>query len=123
MILPVVEMILDLMSGGSGNDDLSGDNGSDVVAGNAGDDLMNGGNSADALIDGLGSDIANGGNGDDLFFAIQPLLLGSTTADVDVFNGGGGFDTVVVQIAPTSWRPSRPTCRTSRPGNRSSSHP
>ena len=90
----------DLMSGGLGNDDLAGDNGSDVLAGNAGNDLMNGGNGDDALIDGLGSDTANGGNGNDWFFAIQPQLLGGGTTDVDLFNGGAGFDTLVVQLDP-----------------------
>jgi RTX calcium-binding nonapeptide repeat (4 copies) len=88
----------DLMSGGAGDDTLAGNNGSDVLAGNSGNDTLNGDNGNDALIDGLGSDTANGGNGDDWFFAIQPQLLGGSGGDTDHFNGGAGFDTLVLLL-------------------------
>lgn len=92
----------DLMAGGAGNDRLSGSNGSDVLAGNAGDDTLNGGNGNDALIDGLGSDTLFGGAGDDWFFATQAQLLGGSGTDIDHFDGGAGFDTLALLLAPAT---------------------
>jgi hypothetical protein len=92
----------DLMAGGAGNDRLSGGAGSDVLAGNAGDDWLDGGAGKDALIDGLGSDKLYGGAGNDWFFATQPELLDGSGADSDRFDGGTGFDTLVVLLDPTS---------------------
>lgn len=92
----------DLMAGGPGNDQLSGGADSDVLAGNAGDDVLNGGAGNDALIDGLGSDTMSGGAGDDLFFFVQPQLLGGSGADIDQFNGAAGFDTLVLLLDPAT---------------------
>ena len=69
-----------------------------MLAGNAGDDWMEGGFGADALIDGLGSDTLLGGAGNDFFFATQAQLLGGGAGDVDHFDGGAGFDTLVVLV-------------------------
>jgi hypothetical protein len=88
----------DLMSGGAGHDRLSGGNGDDVLAGNSGDDWLEGGFGADALIDGLGSDSLFGGAGDDFFFSTLAKLLGGSATDVDHFEGGAGFDTLVVLV-------------------------
>jgi Ca2+-binding RTX toxin-like protein len=98
----------DLMSGGAGDDVLSGDNGSDVIAGNAGNDTMNGDNGDDALIDGLGSDTANGGNGNDLFLYTQAQILGGSGGDVDRFDGGNGFDTLVLLVTPETLAAEQP---------------
>ena len=92
----------DLMAGGAGNDRLSGGVGSDVLAGNAGDDTLNGGAGHDALIDGLGSDTLSGGAGDDWFFATQAQLLGGSGTDIDHFDGGAGFDTLALLLAPAT---------------------
>lgn len=88
----------DLMSGGAGNDRLSGGIGDDVLAGNSGDDWLEGGFGGDALIDGLGSDTLFGGAGDDFFFATLAQLLGGSAGDVDHFEGGAGFDTLVLLV-------------------------
>jgi hypothetical protein len=88
----------DLMSGGAGNDRLLGGIGDDVLAGNSGDDHLEGGFGADALIDGLGSDTLLGGAGDDFFFASRAQLLGGSGGDVDHFDGGAGFDTLVLLV-------------------------
>jgi Ca2+-binding RTX toxin-like protein len=88
----------DLMSGGAGNDRLSGGIGDDVLAGNSGDDWLEGGFGADALIDGLGSDTLFGGAGNDFFFATLAQLLGGSAGDVDHFEGGAGFDTLVLLV-------------------------
>jgi Ca2+-binding RTX toxin-like protein len=53
----------DVICGGAGNDNLSGDNGADVVLGGFGDDVINGGNGDNTLTGGPGSDVLNGGNG------------------------------------------------------------
>jgi phospholipase/lecithinase/hemolysin len=99
----------DLMSGGLGDDILSGDNGSDVVVGNGGNDTMNGGNGDDALIDGLGSDTANGGNGNDVFLYTQAQILGGTGIDDnDHFDGGNGFDTLVLLVTPETLAVEQP---------------
>ena len=88
----------DLMSGGAGNDWLLGGNGNDVLAGNSGDDWLEGGNGDDALIDGLGNDWLFGGNGDDFFFSTLAKLLGGSGTDFDHFDGGAGFDTLVLLV-------------------------
>ncbi len=88
----------DLVAGGAGNDRLSGGAGSDVLAGNAGDDRVDGGAGNDALIDGLGSDRLFGGAGNDWFFATRAQLLGGSGNDIDRFDGGAGFDTLVLLL-------------------------
>jgi Ca2+-binding RTX toxin-like protein len=88
----------DLIAGGAGNDRLSGGAGSDVLAGNAGNDRLEGGAGNDALIDGLGSDRLFGGAGNDWFFATQAQVLGGSGTDIDRFDGGAGFDTLVLLL-------------------------
>lgn len=88
----------DLVAGGAGNDRLSGGAGSDVLAGNAGNDWLEGGAGNDALIDGLGSDRLFGGAGNDWFFATKAQILGGNGNDIDRFDGGAGFDTLVLLL-------------------------
>ena len=96
-----------LISGGPGNDTLSGGcqmnggPGNDVLnacnnqwsytLGGPGDDVLNGGTGADSLQGGGGHDVLNGGPGDDV------LASGDTEAahDADVFDGGPGTDEVI----------------------------
>ncbi len=87
---------VEVVWGGSGADTVTGDGGSnalhggggrDLLAGGAGDDLIDGGAGGDSLSDGTGADTVLGGEGDD-------LLLAATDGEDDVFDGGGGVDTL-----------------------------
>ncbi|MEQ9694818.1 hypothetical protein [Shimia sp. SDUM112013] len=64
----------------------------DRLFGYAGNDLLNGGNGNDSLYGGLGRDTLNGGDGDG-------LLVGGNGFDTDIFDGGTGHDTLVLQGA------------------------
>ena len=71
------------LSGGSGNDTISGNAGSDDIYGEDGNDVLNGGADNDALYGGSGNDLLNGDAGDDYF----------TNEDGnDTINGGSGID-------------------------------
>ncbi|MFO7964214.1 MAG: LEPR-XLL domain-containing protein [Desulfobacterales bacterium] len=84
------------VTGGSGNDAISGDANANVLDGGAGNDLLAGGLGADTLIGGEGDDIlAGGGEGDS--------LAGGAGDDIYVVTGGtqsiteaadAGFDTL-----------------------------
>jgi Ca2+-binding RTX toxin-like protein len=67
------------MSGGKGDDVLTGDSKADVLNGEAGNDTLAGGG---------GNDTLNGGDGNDTFDE------GTAANGSDVFNGGTGVDTV-----------------------------
>ncbi len=73
------------LTGGSGNDWLRGDNGTNSLSGGSGDDYLFGRNGNDNLYGGSGDDFLSGGNNDD-------LLVGHSGKDY--FNGGSGTDTV-----------------------------
>ena len=98
----------DVLSGGPGNDKIFGLTGSDVLNGNAGDDVLFGGFGADTLNGDEGNDRLYGGIGDDRLFGGQgndrlngglgdDLLDGGVGADTMV--GGPGNDTYVVDNA------------------------
>ncbi|MDB4972314.1 MAG: Alkaline phosphatase [Myxococcaceae bacterium] len=70
---------IDLLVGGSGNDELSGDANANTLTGGAGNDKLSGGN---------GSDVLEGGTGDDIF------VEGSAPSGSDTLVGGAGNDTV-----------------------------
>ena len=55
----------DLITGGSGNDNIDGGNGKDVIAGGAGDDELAGGRGQDVLDGGDGNDVLTGGRARD----------------------------------------------------------
>ncbi|MCF3936000.1 hypothetical protein L1787_21655 [Acuticoccus sp. M5D2P5] len=100
----------DILAGGSGNDALHGGAGprlfgirlpagNDILDGHDGNDTLDGGSGHDALFDGLGSDLVRGGRGNDLLVHVDEPLLGGTAAnaaDIDVFDGGPGWDTLLL---------------------------
>ncbi|MBD2601468.1 Calx-beta domain-containing protein [Microcystis viridis] len=71
------------LSGGSGNDTISGNAGNDRIYGEDGNDVLNGGADNDQLYGGNGNDAVNGDTGDDYF---------TNDAGNDTINGGSGFD-------------------------------
>jgi Ca2+-binding RTX toxin-like protein len=100
----------DSMSGKSGNDYLRGDDGVDTMNGDAGNDLLQGGAGADAITDtsgnalldgGADNDSLTGGAGNELFIggAGTDTLNTGAGADIIAFNRGDGTDTVAVSTA------------------------
>lgn len=79
--------LLDI-SGGGGNDTITGTASNDVLSGGNGDDIIRGGTGNDTLNGNNGLDILEGGMGDDIF------LVGAGGSGKDIFRGGVGFDTV-----------------------------
>ncbi|GCE61939.1 bifunctional hemolysin/adenylate cyclase [Microcystis aeruginosa NIES-4285] len=71
------------LSGGSGNDTISGNAGNDRIYGENGNDVLNGGDGSDELYGGSGNDLLNGDTGDDRF---------TNDAGNDTINGGSGID-------------------------------
>ena len=74
--IPEVYFGRDLIFGGAGNDQMSGDWGSDTLLGEAGADTLDGGEGDDVLLGGAGADMLEGGIGRDVLY------------------GGGGSDTI-----------------------------
>jgi Ca2+-binding RTX toxin-like protein len=75
----------DTLNGGAGNDLLVGGNGNDSVNGGAGNDVLDGGRSNDTLRGGDGDDVLDGGDGKD--------SLNGDGGD-DVLDGGNSKDTL-----------------------------
>lgn len=73
------------LTGGNGDDSLTGDAAANTLNGGVGNDTLVGGGGADILLGGAGNDTLNGGADDD-------ILIGG--AGADTFTGGGGNDTV-----------------------------
>jgi Ca2+-binding RTX toxin-like protein len=73
----------DLIDGGSGNDTLSGQSGDDILVGNIGNDIARGGDGADTVSGGSGDDQLFGNSGND-------TLRGDSGHDL--LNGGAGRD-------------------------------
>jgi Ca2+-binding RTX toxin-like protein len=76
----------DVVFGERGNDTLNGGGGDDSLYGGIGDDLLRGGTGNDLLAGGFGFDVVDGEEGDD-------FVRGDGTID-EIFNGGGGIDTL-----------------------------
>jgi len=83
-----------VLTGGSGDDRLSGGSSADTIKGGSGDDRLDGGSGNDALEGGSGDDRLNGGSGDD-------VLAGGSGDDQlhggsgqDSLDGGSGDDTL-----------------------------
>ncbi|WP_454714941.1 hypothetical protein [Caulobacter segnis] len=73
------------LSGGSGDDRLTGGGGSDTITGGVGDDVLNGGGGRDFITGGAGSDTLSGGAGDDA------LIMDASDRAID---GGAGLDSL-----------------------------
>ncbi|WP_380785607.1 VCBS domain-containing protein [Sphingomonas sp. R86521] len=71
------------VTGGSGNDVITGDNNANILNGGAGNDTLSGGGGNDTLNGGTGNDTLNGGAGDDFLYGGD---------GVDQLNGGSGND-------------------------------
>lgn len=111
-VAPDIENI----SGGSGNDILTGSQLSNVIDGNGGDDVINGGAGNDTLRGNAGADKIDGGSQDDLMEggAGNDVLVAGTSAnaptlvsrDRDVLSGGPGTDTADYSSRTTAVRVS-----------------
>jgi Ca2+-binding RTX toxin-like protein len=79
----------DVLTGGSGSDQLFGQAGNDTLLGKGGSDLLFGGSENDTLTGGDGDDQAFGQGGDD-------RMIWNPGDDTDLNEGGDGVDTVTV---------------------------
>ena len=79
-----------LLSGGTGNDTLTGTSNADLIVGNAGNDTLNGGAGNDRILGGDGNDTINGGANNDIIYG---------GAGNDVLTGGTGADTFAWHLA------------------------
>ncbi|MEL7098615.1 MAG: calcium-binding protein [Pseudomonadota bacterium] len=95
----------DIMDGGAGRDTLNGGNGNDRMDGGAENDTMNGGDGLDRMLGGDGLDLLSGGAGNDNIVGgagrdtinggtDDDRLAGNQGADIFVFNGAFGNDTI-----------------------------
>src|SRR5262245_30960649 len=75
------------LSGGIGDDVLTGGAGADLLDGGPGNDTLNGRGGVDRLEGGIGDDVLTGGDGDD-------QLFGGAGADVFVWNPGDDNDVI-----------------------------
>ncbi|RYG34637.1 MAG: hypothetical protein EON93_07760, partial [Burkholderiales bacterium] len=88
----------DTINGGSGDDTLVGRSGADTLNGGSGDDILKGGSDNDRLNGGSGDDMLSGGSGDDVLDggAGDDVLSGGSGADIFRFGAGDSitdFDT------------------------------
>jgi VCBS repeat-containing protein len=96
--------------GGSGTDTINSGNGTNIIYGGAGNDTINVGNGTDTIIAGAGSDTVTAGNGSDLaiyalsdHYKITNGVLQTIAGDVDVYNGGGGTDTLRIVVTQAEY--------------------
>jgi Ca2+-binding RTX toxin-like protein len=82
------------ISGGAGNDTITGTQGVDTLKGDAGNDTIYGLGGNDLIDGGTGVDNLYGGAGDDTFLVGVDATLG-----VDNFDGGAGVDTIQASAA------------------------
>lgn len=81
----------DTLDGGTGNDSISGGDGNDSITGGTGNDTVDGGAGNDIFVDAaLNTDSFSGGDGDDTF----TIATFSTLTSADTINGGAGSDTI-----------------------------
>ena len=84
--------------GGTGNDTLIGGAGGDQLFGQADNDVLEGRGGFDFLFGGAGNDVLTGGDADDQVFGESgdDRLIWNPGDDTDLFEGGAGIDTTVV---------------------------
>jgi Ca2+-binding RTX toxin-like protein len=94
LVIPVVA--IESVYGGSGNDALTGGQGSNELYGYDGNDSLAGDAGNDFFFGWNGDDSLNGGSGDDLFYGDtgNDTLYGGTGNDT--LNGGAGNDTYII---------------------------
>ncbi|MEO0937346.1 MAG: calcium-binding protein [Pseudomonadota bacterium] len=88
------DMLGDSLTGGAGNDTLSGLGMSDTLSGGAGDDLLSGGPDNDTLDGGAGLDTLVGGSGGDLLEGAEGADELDGGAGGDLLDGGDGTDSL-----------------------------
>jgi Ca2+-binding RTX toxin-like protein len=86
------------LSGGAGNDTLTGGSSADQLSGQAGNDTLLGKGSTDLLFGGSGDDTLTGGDADDQAFGQgdDDRMIWNPGDDTDLNEGGAGVDTVEV---------------------------
>ena len=86
------------LSGGAGDDTLTGGSGADQLFGQAGNDVLLGKGGNDQLFGGGGNDTLTGGDGDDQVFGQggNDRMIWNPGEDTDLNEGGAGVDTVEV---------------------------
>jgi len=84
--------------GGAGNDILTGGSGADQIFGQADNDTLNGRGGNDFLFGGAGNDTLTGGDADDQMFGEggNDRLIWNPGDDTDLFEGGAGTDVAEV---------------------------
>jgi Ca2+-binding RTX toxin-like protein len=84
--------------GGTGNDVLTGGSGADMLFGQADNDTLLGKGGNDFLFGGAGDDVLTGGDADDQVFgeAGNDRFIWNPGDDTDLYEGGQGIDTTVV---------------------------
>jgi VCBS repeat-containing protein len=101
-------LVLDILSGGSGDDlinagagadRVTGGSGHDTLNGEAGDDHLDGGSGNDVLDGGSGSDEVSGGSGSDTLIYVASENQGST----DRYDGGTGKDKLRLVLTRAEW--------------------
>jgi autotransporter-associated beta strand protein len=95
----------EMLTGTTGNDTISGGNGNDTIDGSDGNDIISGGNGGDVLIGGRGNNVMDGGNDNDTLTAGNGnnTMTGGNGNDVliagngnNVMDGGNGNDVLKV---------------------------
>ena len=86
------------LSGGAGNDVLSGGSSADQLFGDAGNDTLDGKGGDDQLFGGDDNDVLTGGTGTDQVFGElgNDRMIWNSGDGSDLFEGGDGFDTAEV---------------------------
>lgn len=80
----------DALTGGNGNDTINGGAGIDTIVGNGGNDVINAGDGNDVIQGNAGDNVINGDAGDDAI---------TSASATDTVDGGAGNDTVTVAAA------------------------
>ena len=91
----------DTLDGGADNDILTGLAGNDALVGGSGDDQLAGGDDNDILTGGLGTDLQTGGDGDDTFVINSAADVTDGVPLVETYDGGLGSDTLDTDSAGT----------------------